>query len=185
MSNGGSVLQWFRSHFYGDDATYDDILAELAQVPAGAEGVVALPYLRGRGSPSTIRRHGRACSGLGFEHGRAHVGRALLEGVAFGILSVKEIFSEMGIDVRRIVVTGGASRSVLWNQIKADVLGQEVYTPAEPESGILGAAIIARAGVENKPIGAVARGMITLKECTVPTRIHSLYQQLYMRYLSL
>ena len=49
MSNGGSVLQWFRSHFYGDDATYDDILAELAQVPAGAEGVVALPYLRGEG----------------------------------------------------------------------------------------------------------------------------------------
>ena len=124
--------------------------------------------------------------GLGFEHGRAHVGRALLEGVAFGILSVKEIFSEMGIDVRRIVVTGGASRSVLWNQIKADVLGQEVYTPAEPESGILGAAIIARAGVENKPIGAVARGMITLKECYRPDEDrHSLYQQLYMRYLSL
>lgn len=186
MSNGGSVLEWFRSRFYPGGTTYDDVTAELAAIAPGAEGLIALPYLRGERVPINDPAARATFFGVGVEHGRAHMGRALLEGVAFGVRSVMDAFGEMGIPVRRVVATGGAAKSRLWNQIKADVLGKEVHVPTVLETGILGAAIIARAGVEQRDIGAVAAGMVTLKEAYYPDEAnHARYEALYTRYLSL
>ena len=185
-SNGAGVLEWFRSRFYPEGATYTEVAAELMAVAPGAEGVLALPYLRGERVPIDDPA-ARACFfGIGVEHGRAHLGRALLEGVAFGVRWVVDVFRELGVEVRRVVATGGAARLGLWNQIKADVLGLEVWVPSVVETGILGAAIIARAGAEKRDIGDVACGMVTLKERYRPDEAaHSLYEKLYARYLSL
>lgn len=186
MSNGAGVLEWFRSRFFGDGAGYDEVIAEIAAVPPGAGGVIALPYLRGERVPIRDPAARGCFVGIGLEHGRAHLGRALLESVAFGIRSVVDVFREMGIEVRRIVATGGAARIPLWNQIKADVLGREVYVPTVTETGILGAAIIARAGLEKRPIGEIASGMVTLKERYEPEETnHARYQGLYARFRSL
>lgn len=186
MSNGGSVLAWFRNSFYEPDTPFEDVLEEIAQVPAGAGGLVALPYLMGERTPVSDPL-ARACFfGVGREHGRAHFGRAALEGVAFGMRQVVEALVAAGGQVDHVVASGGATRSRLWTQIKADVLGRPVHIPRVTESGLLGAAILARAAVTAQPVTAVIDAMVALTERFEPDpERHALYDRLYPTYAAL
>lgn len=186
MSNGGSVLAWFRNSFYGPDTSFEDVLQEIAEVPAGADGLVALPYLMGERIP-VADPLARACFfGVGREHGRAHFGRAALEGVAFGMRQIVEAITAAGGRVDHVVASGGATRSRLWTQIKADVLGHTVHVPAVTESGLLGAAILARAAVTGQPVASVTDDMVALAERFEPDpERHRRYDKLYPTYAAL
>ena len=84
--------------------------------------------------------------GLAANHGRGHVVRAVLEGVAFSLRDTFTIFSELGVPVERIVVGGGGARSALWREIQASVYGRAVETIAADEGAAYGAAILAGVG---------------------------------------
>jgi xylulokinase len=126
--------------------TYDELSAEAASVPPGADGVLWAPYLMGERTPYCDPNVRAALIGLAASHGRGHIIRAVMEGVAFSLRDTFSIFSELGVPVERIVLGGGGARSTLWRQIQADVYGRAVQTVAAEEGAAYGAALLAGVG---------------------------------------
>ena len=146
----GLSLRWFRDQVMsgaGDAVSYDQLTAEAARVPPGADGVLWAPYLMGERTPHCDPNARAALVGLAASHGRGHIVRALLEGVAFSLRDTFSIFSELGVPVERIRLGGGGSRSALWRQIQADVYGHAVDTASADEGAAYGAAILAAVGI--------------------------------------
>ncbi|HEX8634240.1 MAG TPA: xylulokinase [Pyrinomonadaceae bacterium] len=152
----GLSLRWFRDRFgagvegaaAADDArdAYEILCAEAAGAPPGADGLLWTPYLMGERTPHLDPRARAALVGLTMSHTRAHIVRAILEGVAFSLRDTLTIFAEMEVPVRAIKLGGGGARSSLWRQIQADVYGQTVELPAAEEGAAYGAALLAGVG---------------------------------------
>ncbi len=141
----GLSLRWMRD-VAAQGVSYDALTAEAAAVPAGADGVVWAPYLMGERTPHLDPDARAALVGLSANHGRGHVVRAVLEGVAFSLRDSFAIFGEMGVPVRRVRLGGGGARSPLWRQIQADVYGYETEIVEAEEGAAYGAAILAGVG---------------------------------------
>src|SRR6266576_4197406 len=151
----GLSLRWYRDNFGaaspgvqkkdGRDP-YDVFAEEAAAAPAGSEGALWAPYLMGERTPHLDPNARAALVGLTASHTRAHVIRAILEGVAFSLKDSFTIFDEMKIPVTSIRLGGGGARSPLWRQIQADVYGREVEIVAAEEGAAYGAAILAGTG---------------------------------------
>ena len=157
--SAGLSLRWYRDQFGAaspglqksakENASRDpyDVLAEEASTaPAGSEGAFWVPYLMGERTPHLDPNARAALVGLTASHTRAHVIRAILEGVAFSLKDTFTIFDEMKIPVTSIRLGGGGARSPLWRQIQADVYGREVEIVAAEEGAAYGAAILAGTG---------------------------------------
>jgi xylulokinase len=151
----GLSLRWYRDNFGSASAgventdgrdPYDVFAEEAARAPAGAEGAFWAPYLMGERTPHLDPIARAALVGLTASHTRAHVIRAILEGVAFSLKDTFTIFEEMKIPVTSIRLGGGGARSPLWRQIQADVYGREVEIVAAEEGAAYGAAILAGTG---------------------------------------
>jgi len=151
----GLSLRWYRDQFGaaspglqkkdGRDP-YDVFAEEAASAPAGSEGAFWVPYLMGERTPHLDPNARAALVGLTASHTRAHVMRAIMEGVAFSLKDTFTIFEEMKIPVTSIRLGGGGARSPLWRQIQADVYGREVEIVAAEEGAAYGAAILAGTG---------------------------------------
>jgi xylulokinase len=151
----GLSLRWYRDQFGaaspgvqakdGRDP-YDVFAEEASKAPAGSEGAFWAPYLMGERTPHLDPNARAALIGLTASHTRAHVIRAIMEGVAFSLKDTFTIFDEMKIPVTSIRLGGGGARSPLWRQIQADVYGREVEIVAAEEGAAYGAAILAGTG---------------------------------------
>jgi xylulokinase len=141
----GLSLSWFRG-LLASGTSYDDLTASADRVPPGADGVLWAPYLMGERTPHCDPHVRAALVGLAANHGRGHVVRAVLEGVAFSLRDTFTIFSELAVPVGRIVLGGGGAASALWRQIQADVYAHPVETVAVDEGAAYGAAILAGVG---------------------------------------
>lgn len=145
----GLSLRWFRDQFgvLSTDLTecdpYDSLTAEAARVPPGADGLLWAPYLMGERTPHLDPDARAALVGLTASHTRAHVVRAILEGVAFSLKDSFEILKELNVPCETIRLGGGGARSELWRQIQADVYGHEVETVAAEEGAAYGVALLA------------------------------------------
>ena len=160
MAATGRAVDWFRVDVLGGTVSTEALLEEAAGVPAGAGGVVFLPYLAGERSPLWDPAARGAFAGLALSHGRGHLTRAILEASAFAIRHVAEGVVAAGAQVRAMRVCGGPARSELWNQIKADVTGFTVEVPTVLETAVAGSAILAATGVGAWPdLPAAIRGM--------------------------
>ena len=146
----GLSLKWFREQFgtagkkSGSD--YEQLSEEAAGVVPGAGGVFWAPYLMGERTPHLDPDARAAFIGLSASHTRAHMVRAILEGVAFSLKDTFTIFEQIGVPVRQIRLGGGGARSPLWRQIQSDVYAQEVEILAAEEGAAYGAAILAGVG---------------------------------------
>jgi xylulokinase len=149
----GLSLRWFRDRFGAgpDDRRdpYERLAEEAATAPAGSDGVLWAPYLMGERTPHLDPNARGALLGLSASHTRAHVIRAILEGVAFSLRDSFTIFAEMNVPVNRIRLGGGGARSALWRQIQADVYRHAVEIVEAEEGAAYGAAILAGVGVEH------------------------------------
>ena len=139
----GLSLRWFAERFGGDYAELED---EAASAPPGSDGLLWAPYLLGERTPHLDPDARAALVGLTAGHGRAHVVRAILEGVAFSLRDTLTIFGEMAVPVEAIRLGGGGARSPLWRQIQADVYGREVELVEAEEGPAYGAALLAGVG---------------------------------------
>jgi xylulokinase len=150
--SAGLSLRWFRDTFgpAGADA-YQRLSDEAATTPAGSDGVLWAPYLMGERTPHLDPNARGALVGLTASHGRAHVVRAILEGVAFSLKDTLQIFAEMNVPVRTIRLGGGGARSPLWRQIQADIYEHEVEVIAADEGAAYGAALLAGVGARIWP----------------------------------
>jgi xylulokinase len=146
----GLSLRWFRDQF-GAGATdgrdpYERLTEEAGRVPAGADALIWTPYLMGERTPHLDPDARAALVGLTANHTRAHVVRAILEGVAFSLRDTFEIFKEMKVPVAEVRLGGGGARSKLWRQIQADIYGHAVKTVEAEEGAAYGAALLAGVG---------------------------------------
>jgi xylulokinase len=148
----GLSLRWFRDNFGAgkDDGRdpYERLSEEAASVSAGAEGAFWAPYLMGERTPHLDPSARAAFVGLTASHTRAHLIRAVLEGVAYSLKDTFSIFGEIGVPVHQLRLGGGGARSPLWRQIQADVYGQEIEILEAEEGAAYGAAILAGVGVK-------------------------------------
>jgi xylulokinase len=144
----GLSLRWFRDTFVGvdDSDAYARLGESAATISAGAEGLLWAPYLMGERTPHLDPEARGALVGLTASHGRAHIVRAILEGVAFSLKDTMTIFAEIGVPARAIRLGGGGARSPIWRQIQADVYGQPVEIVAAEEGAAYGAALLAGVG---------------------------------------
>ncbi|MEX1205192.1 MAG: FGGY-family carbohydrate kinase [Dongiaceae bacterium] len=156
MAASGSLLNWIARELAAAEAERaraagESVHARLdrlaAQVPAGADGVVLLPYFLGEKTPLHDPHARGTLIGLGLHHRLAHVWRAALEGVVFGFRHHVDVFAERGLAVGRVVACDGGAASDLWLHIAADVLDRPVQRLRNHPGSSLGAAYVAGYGV--------------------------------------
>ena len=176
----GLSLRWFRD-LLAAGVSYDQLTGEAAAVPPGADGLLWAPYLMGERTPHCDPNARAALVGLSASHGRGHIVRAILEGVAFSLRDTFSIFAEMGVPVGSVRLGGGGARSALWRQIQADVFAQPVDTAAADEGAAYGAAILAAVGIERWPTvdaacdALVRGGATTMPRPDAVTLMHERY----------
>ena len=145
MAATGAALDWLRA-VLGGGWSADELFAAAASVPAGAGGLVFLPYLAGERAPVFDEAARGAFVGLTLAHGRPELARAVLEGAAFALRHVAEPLVAAGAPLRELRLAGRTSPDDAWARIKADVLGVPVAIPVIGHTAVLGAAILAAAG---------------------------------------
>ncbi|HET7828863.1 MAG TPA: FGGY-family carbohydrate kinase [Candidatus Limnocylindrales bacterium] len=150
MAATGAAVEWIR-HVTGSGWGTDELFAAAAGVPAGAGGLVFLPYLAGERAPVFDERARGAFVGLTLGHGRAELARAVLEGAAFALRHVAQPLVDAGAPLLELRLAGRRSHDDTWARIKADVLGVPVAIPAIESTAVLGAAILAAAGTGLHP----------------------------------
>ena len=151
----GLSLRWFRDQFGsgtqdGRDP-YEHLTDEAAKAPPACDGLLWTPYLMGERTPHLDANTRAALVGLTASHTRAHIIRAILEGVAFSLRDTFTIFEEMRVPVKQIRLGGGGARSALWRQIQADIYSHDVEIVEAEEGAAYGAAILAGVGAKTWP----------------------------------
>jgi xylulokinase len=184
----GLSLRWFRDRFGagaedGRDP-YERMTEEASSVKPGAEGAFWAPYLMGERTPHLDPSARAAFVGLTASHTRAHLIRAVLEGVAYSLKDTFTIFDEIKVPVERIRLGGGGARSPLWRQIQADVYAHEVETVEAEEGAAYGAAILAGVGAKcwtsvDQACDAIVR---TAKRFTPDAATSAQLQRSYQQY---
>jgi xylulokinase len=144
---GASCLEWYRDLMFGEpsEETFLALTNEANERPVGANGVLFLPYLMGRGSPKNDPDARGALVGLTLSANRGDIARAILEGVSFAIRDIVETLNEFEINAHGMRLTGGGAKSQIWRQIISDVLNLPVRH-ADVDA-TLGAAINASVGI--------------------------------------
>lgn len=191
---GGLCLKWFKDKFLtegglqakpGNIYSYMDELAE--KIIPGSEGLITLPFISGVMSPFNNDRAKAVFFGISLEHGIGHFVRSILESNAFMVRLYIELFKKMGIPIEEIRILGGGARSSLWNQITADVTGIRIKAVGNPESSLLGAAMIAAVGSgyyrDYHQAGIVMVG--PGKEYKPRDRLYKVYEYNYYKFLKL
>ncbi|MEM9598580.1 MAG: xylulokinase [Acidobacteriota bacterium] len=184
MLSAAGSLGWFRDQFAPDvPFTELDRLAE--EIPPGAEGLSFLPYLSGERTPHADPEARGAFLGLTLAHGRGHLVRAVLEGVAFGLADNLALMRRVGLaSVQEVRVAGGGSRSDLWMGILADVLGVRLVRSGASEGAAFGAALLAGVGAGHwSDVQGACAEAVSLGETVVPAaERHRLYTALHGRF---
>ena len=178
MLSAAGSLRWFRDAL-APDVSFGDLVASAEEVPAGSEGLFFLPYLTGERSPHPDPLARGAFVGLTVTHGRRHMTRAVLEGVAFGLRDGLDLMIAAGMPVpSQIRASGGGMASQLWCQILADVLETEIATVGTAEGAAYGAGLLAAVGVGWYPdAGAAARAWVTVTPVAQPGADASVYAE--------
>ncbi|NVM36354.1 MAG: hypothetical protein HWN81_12220 [Candidatus Lokiarchaeota archaeon] len=185
----GAVLRWFRDQLgqaecmaaqEGQDP-YDLISAEAEKSSIGANGILLIPHFVGSGAPHWNPHAKGIIFGLALGHERKDLYRAVLEGVAYEIRKNIEVFKELGIEPKELLLTGGGSRSDFWNQIYADVLGITCVRNVIEESTSLGAAILAASGAGIfSDIAKAAESLCKVDKKWLPNNNqHKIYEKFY------
>jgi xylulokinase len=192
----GALLKWYKDNFglleieaanrIGVDP-YDLLTLEASKVPPGSDGLILLPHFMGAASPEFNPNAKGVLFGLTLYHERGHIIRAIMESVAYMLRRNIDLLKDLGVEVREVRSTGGAARSPLWNQIKADVLQKPVLTVHTEETAALGAAMLA--GLATKTFSSLqnaADSMISIKEKFIPSEANkSIYDKQYKKYIEL
>ena len=192
----GAVLKWYRDNFGKQEIEkakkegknpYDLLMAQASKVPSGSDGLILLPHFMGASSPEFNPNAKGALFGLTLYHRQGHVIRAIVESVAYMLRRNVELLEELGVEVKEVRSTGGAARSQLWSQIKADVLQKTVLTVNTEETAALGAALLAGLATGTFPsLEKAVQSMVSVKERFSPSEGNKkIYDERYKKYVKL
>lgn len=146
MLSAAGSLQWYRDTL-SPNVSFDDLLKGAEGIPAGSEGLQFLPYLSGERTPHPDPLARGAFIGLTLRHSHAHMTRAVLEGVAFGLKDSFMLIQNAGLgEITQVRASGGGTKGALWRRIMASVLEAELVTVNTTEGAAYGAALLAGVG---------------------------------------
>ena len=187
MLSAAGSLQWYRDTM-APGVSFDDLVNDAAEAPAGSGGLLFLPYLSGERTPYPDPLARGAWVGLTVRHKRAHLTRAVLEGVAFGLRDSFALLRGAGLgEIQQVRVSGGGAKSELWRQILADVLNAELVTVNTTEGAAYGAALLAGVAAGVWPdVDAACSKTIKVENAVAPNPgAVARYEALYPHYRSL
>jgi gluconokinase len=189
LSNGGVAFRWARDKFATTEQhvaanlgldTYEILGRYAEQKPAGCEGLLMLPHFSGERAPYYNANSRGVLFGLNLNHGKRHLVRATLEGIIYGMFSIFKSLEEVAGDVNEIRVGGSFTRSKVWVQIMADVFGQAIHVPGEPEGSAFGAAVLGMYALGMISDLKEVEKFITIKESYYPNEANrEIYQKLF------
>jgi xylulokinase len=142
----GLSLKWIRD-LINPGESYQNLADSAAAVPAGSEGLIFLPYLVGERTPHMDPSARGAFIGLTLRHSKAHLVRAVMEGVVYALRQGLELMVESGVAVGSIHASGGAVVHPLWRELLADIFQREIYLTEVSEASAVGAALLAGVGI--------------------------------------
>jgi xylulokinase len=186
--SAGGAFAWYRDQFARDvvGAHNAEVLLdeEAASVPAGSGGVTFVPYLQGERTPYRDAGARGAFFGLSLAHSRAHLTRAVLEGVCFALRDSLEILSELGLSADELLLTGGGAKSPFVRRLQAEVYGVPVVTVNREEGPAYGAALLGAVGVGAFPnLSAATKATLMRSAPERPSSgAHEAYREPYARY---
>ena len=188
MLSAAGSLQWYRDSL-APEMSFDALLKEAESIPAGSEGLQFLPYLSGERTPYPDPLARGAFIGLTLRHGRGHMTRAILEGVAFGLKDSFTLIQNAGLGaITQVRASGGGTKGDLWRQILASVLEAELVTVNTSEGAAFGAALLAGVGAGAWPdVTSACKATIKITGRTLPDEAqvnshrkgYPIYRELY------
>lgn len=195
MLSAAGSFQWYRNHLgekemeaeaAGGPDAYDALTKLAAEAPAGSEGLLFLPYLTGERTPHPDPNARGGFVGLSLRHGKAHLTRAVLEGVSYGLNDSLTLMRGLGINPDRIILSGGGSRSPLWKQMLADVFTTRCELVNAAEGAAYGAALLAAVGAGVYPsVEEACSTCIRVTDSVEPGKDTGAYAAYYPRYQAL
>jgi xylulokinase len=193
----GGAFRWYRNTFCADEERearergvdiYDLIVEGASSAPAGAEGLVFLPYLAGERTPYPDPNASGVFFGISFRHSKEHFARAVMEGVTMSLLDCLDLVRSLGVPVTQVRASGGGARSLLWRQMQSNAFGVPVSTVNSTDGAAFGAAILALVGAGvYANVESACREIIRVTDTIQPDTesqgiwdgLHSLYSGLY------
>jgi xylulokinase len=191
MLSAGGAFGWYKRELARELARKPGASLLLNQeadaVPIGADGLTFLPYLQGERTPHRNASARGAFVGLSLAHTRAHLSRAVLEGVCFGMRDSVSILQELGLPLTRILVTGGGAQSPFVRKLQAAVYGLPVVRVNREEGPAFGAALLAAVGARAfKDVPAACRVTLKRRAAERPDqKAHAAYETPYRRFRAL
>jgi xylulokinase len=182
----GLSFRWLRERL---GASYDQLTAEAAAVPAGADGLLFTPYLMGERTPVLDPDARGTWFGLTYTHGRGHLARSVMEGVAYSLRDCLDVMTALGASASEVRAAGGGAKSPLWRQILADVLEKPIATLGLDEGPAYGAALLAGIGTGAWANVREAASLISVASRTEPEPAaaalhrerHAIYREIHER----
>lgn len=171
MLSAASCLKWWIEDINKntEEMAFEKLLEEASHSPVGSRGVIFLPYLMGERTPYSDPNAKGVFFGLNITSKREDMTRAVLEGVCFGLRDSLEILKGLKVPVEAVRVSGGGSKSLLWRQILADILGVKVQVINSKEGPAYGAAILAAVGCgKYKTVDEACEKLIKVNESVEP-----------------
>jgi xylulokinase len=178
--SAGASLRWLRDALFAlpAEGAYERMASWAAEAPAGADGLLFLPYLAGERTPHMDPHARGMLIGLHHDHSRAEIVRAVMEGVALACYDAFSVMVEVGPRPVSLQMAGGGARSLLWRQIVADVFGLPVARLQLTDQSAAGALLLAGEGAgwwdASASGGVLARAAAPVEPD--PGR-HALYQE--------
>src|SRR6056297_348614 len=183
-----SSLTWFRNTFDSgsDGEIFKDYSKIASDVEAGSSGLIFLPYLLGERTPYWDSKARGVYFGLSMNHKKAHMVRAIMEGVVFSLKNCMDVFEELGIAITSIKTLGGGSKSPVWRQIEASAFNKPIYTIEAEEPSAIGNFILASLGTGMIKTVEEAKKYIKITEREQPIKEENdMYNRQYEKYLKL
>ena len=187
MVASGASVAWLAGSILKEQSSIEELTQEAKSVPAGSEGLIFLPYMMGERSPIWNTNARGVFFGLSLSTTPAMMFRAVLEGTAFALAHNVELARKSGIEIDEIRSIGGGSKSDLWNQIKADVLGIPIAILKDSSGAAVGDAYLAGLGTgQIGDLREIIKANIKIDNRYSPdAKKNSYYQERYQRFRGL
>lgn len=143
--SAGHSLKWFKETF-AEKETFEELLAEIDEVPIGSNGLLFTPYLVGERTPHADALIRASFIGMDSSHTRRDFARAVLEGITFSLNESLEIFRQEEKKIDTIISIGGGAKNKDWLQMQADIFNAKIVKFSSEQGPGLGAAMIAASG---------------------------------------
>ena len=185
--SAGMSYGWLEKKLFNRRLSYTELDQLAEEIEPGSEGLIFLPYLYGERTPHNDANARGVYFGISGKHDQRHFTRSVLEGVTFALKDSLELIKDKGVKIKEIRAIGGGAKSRVWQQILADILGEEINLLNVEEGPAFGAALIAGVGVGVYSSFAEAVNRIIKVKKTIVPRIQNSerYNQYYQLYKKL